>query len=71
MSDVRNGFSCLQGELGTFGSCFHGRCRRRCSAGADECKPPVGEFRGMLADETKCTPLTGANVSVCVQDAER
>jgi hypothetical protein len=64
--DVRNGLSCSQSELGTFGTCYQGRCRRRCTKAAD-CSPASGEFKGMLATETDCREsYAGTGIGVCV-----
>jgi hypothetical protein len=66
LGEVRNGFSCSQSELGTFGTCYEGRCRRRC-AEASDCSPAGGEFKGMLATETACREsFAGTGINVCV-----
>jgi hypothetical protein len=69
-SDARNGYSCPQPELGTFGSCYLGRCRRRCEIDPD-CMPSEGSFLGPLGQEVACEePVANAGVRVCVRNDE-
>jgi hypothetical protein len=71
MSDARNGYSCLQPELGAFGSCYLGRCRRRCEATSD-CMPSEGRFLGPLGQEVVCDEAVAhAGVQVCMRSDER
>ena len=70
-SEARNGYSCLQPELGAFGSCYLGRCRRRCEVNSD-CRPTNGgEFLGPLGQEIVCDePAANAGVQVCMRRDE-
>lgn len=69
---LTDGFSCQQVELGEFGTCYAGRCHRRCDANAeDSCNPEGASFSGLLATETACRQPDGLPTSVCVAEDER
>lgn len=71
-----DGFSCEQRELGAFGTCFSGRCRRRCDpkarpADPDSCTPDKAKFHGPLATEVACYQGKSFPIGVCVAPEER